>query len=102
MGQIYGECGSKDKFAYVNWDEVKNNLVNHGRAIANAKDEATGTSLHATILDNVPDHVSSALRMYGCSILVAHKNHHFDNSTCEAFSSNDKIRYSPIFFADGK
>lgn len=50
MGQIYGECGSKDKFAYVNWDEVKNNLVNHGRAIANAKDEATGTSLHATIV----------------------------------------------------
>jgi hypothetical protein len=34
----------------MKWDEVKTNLINHGGAIANAKDEATGTSLHATIL----------------------------------------------------
>jgi hypothetical protein len=33
-----------------------------------------------------------------CILKYAHKNHHFDNSTCEAFSSNDKIRYSLIFF----
>jgi hypothetical protein len=50
MGQIYAECGSKDKFVNINWDEVKNNLVNLGQAIADAKDEATGTtSVHATI-----------------------------------------------------
>jgi hypothetical protein len=37
-----------------------------------------------------------------CILKYAHKNHHFDNSTCEAFSSNDKIRYSLIFFCRWK
>ncbi|CAL4989119.1 unnamed protein product [Urochloa decumbens] len=47
--RIYAECGSKDKFANIDWAQVERSL-NHAGAVTKAKDEATGTSLFATIV----------------------------------------------------
>ncbi|CAO2200684.1 unnamed protein product [Urochloa humidicola] len=47
--RIYAECGPKEKFANIDWAQVERNL-NHAGAVAKPKDEATGTSLLATIV----------------------------------------------------
>jgi len=49
MGQIYAECGAKDKFTNIDWARVETNLNNAG-AVAKPRDEATGTSLAAAIV----------------------------------------------------
>ncbi|CAO2200672.1 unnamed protein product [Urochloa humidicola] len=49
VDKIYAECGPKEKFANIDWAQVERNL-NHAGAVAKPKDEATGTSLLATIV----------------------------------------------------
>ncbi|CAN6299343.1 unnamed protein product [Urochloa humidicola] len=47
--RIYGECGRKDKFVNIDWAQVERNL-DHAGAVAKPFDQATGTSLVATIV----------------------------------------------------
>ena len=49
LWQIYGECGPKENFNNIKWDEVEKKL-DKAEAIANPSNNEIGISLYATIV----------------------------------------------------